>query len=496
MKELIVFVVVVPVLFFSYRVHGQSEMDSSLSLLTSISGHMSPKSIVHSGNGQFFSQNMMYRHTVTVHDRTHKLVATIEDAITPSDYQLSGNEKLRGAPVECAFSHNGKYAWVSNYTMSGKGFNNPGCDACHGSKYDSSFVYKIDLDNYKIINAIAVGSVPKFIATAPNDSMLLVSNWSSGNVSLIDLVNEKEIKQIEVGTHPRGIAISPDSRTAYVAIMGSSKLVKINLKDYSKTVISDIGRGPRHLCIDPEGRYLYVSINGEGKIGKYDLISGSIEKIRTGRMPRSMALSEDGNFLYVVNYGDHKLTKVSTNDFTIRDQIKTGSKPIGVTIDNEMGRVWVSCYSGKINVFQDSILALHKSFLDRTLLALGNPADFIPEVRFNSDTMLLAKETPGPKKEEISAKLQPTIEAESKPANPNSSAYHIVAGSFSQLDNAKRAKLNWINQGFEAQVIKSEKGFHLISIACDHDKSVLIERLDQYKKGNDVGFWIYKGFVN
>ena len=463
-------------------------MDSSLSLLTSISGNMSPKSVVHSGNGQFFSQNMMYRHTVTVHDREHNLIATISDAITPSDYELNGNHKLRGAPVECAFSHKGRYAWVSNYNMTGKGFTNPGCDGCNGEKYDSSFVYKIDLLNYQITNAIPVGSVPKFVAIAPNDSLLLVSNWSSGNVSLVDLISEKEIKQIRVGAHPRGIAISPDSKTAYVAIMGSSKIVEINLNDYSKTVLSDIGKGPRHLCIGPQGKYLYVSINGEGKIGKYDLTNKSLVKLKTGRMPRTMALSANGEYLYVVNYGDHKLTKIRTADFTIRDIIKTGSKPIGVTIDNELGRVWVSCYSGKINVFQDSILAQSKSLTDKTLLALGNPIDFIPEITTKADTQSIETKVDEPI-------LKPTVlVAESvKPLSNSSNAiqYHIIAGSFSNIDNAKREKSRWNKKDYEASIIHSEKGHNLISIASGYNKNELKVKLASYKRKSDVSFWIY-----
>ncbi len=467
---------------------GAVRMDSSLSLLTSISGNMSPKSVVHSGNGQFFSQNMMYRHTVTVHDREHNLIATISDAITPSDYELDGNHKLRGAPVECAFSHEGRYAWVSNYNMTGKGFTNPGCDGCNGKKYDSSFVYKIDLLNYQITNAIPVGAVPKFIAIAPNDSLLLVSNWSSGNVSLVDLISEKEIKQIRVGAHPRGIAISPDSKKAYVAIMGSSKIVEINLNDYSKTVLSDIGKGPRHLCLGPNGKYLYVSINGEGKIGKYDLTNKSLIKLKTGRMPRTMALSKNGEYLYVVNYGDHKLTKIRTADFTIRDNIKTGSKPIGVTIDNELGRVWVSCYSGKINVFQDSILAQSKSLMDKTLLALGNPIDFIPEITTAADT--LSSET----KADENVPGSTAVAADSVTPSSNSSnaiQYHIIAGSFSNIDNAKREKNRWDKKEYEVSIIQSEKGHNLISIASGYNKNELKLKLANYKSESDVSFWIY-----
>jgi len=488
MKHVFLIVITIQTIQLLGQSAGTIRIDSSLSLLTSISGNMSPKSVVHSGNGQFFSQNMMYRHTVTVHDREHNLIATISDAITPSDYELAGNHKLKGAPVECAFSHKGRYAWVSNYNMTGKGFTNPGCDGCNGENYDSSFVYKIDLLNYQITNAITVGAVPKFIAITPNDSLLLVSNWSSGNVSLVDLISEKEIEQIHVGAHPRGIAISPDSKTAYVAVMGSSKIVTINLLDYSKTILSDIGKGPRHLCLGPNGKFLYVSINGEGKIGKYDLTNKSLVKLKTGRMPRTMALSENGEYLYVVNYGDHKLTKIRTADFTIRDNIKTGSKPIGVTIDNELGRVWVSCYSGKINVFQDSILVQSRSLMDKALLALGNPIDFIPEIARTSDTVSSGIEVDEPL---LGSTVLATDSVTPSSNISNVIQFHIIAGSFSNIDNAHREKNRWDKKGYEVSIIQSNKGHNLISIASGYDKTELKVKLANYKSESDVSFWIY-----
>ena len=82
-----------------------------------ITGSISPKSIVHSGDGLFFAQNMMYRHTITVYDRDMELVATIPDTVDLSGFGHSGEYK--GAPVEAAFSSDGSTAYVSNYQMYG-----------------------------------------------------------------------------------------------------------------------------------------------------------------------------------------------------------------------------------------------------------------------------------------------------------------------------------------------------------------------------------------
>ena len=56
----------------------------------------------------------------------------------------------------------------------------------------------------------------------------------------------------------------------------------------------------------------------------------------------------------MVNYGSDKLTKVTTSDMKVVDNIKTNDKPIGITYDNETNNIWVACYDGSIMVFHDS----------------------------------------------------------------------------------------------------------------------------------------------
>ena len=84
-------------------------VSKTLVLQKTIYGQISPKSIVHSGDGLFFAQNMMYNHTVTVYDRNYKLLKTIKDEVNLADYGFDDyNNTYKGAPVEVAFSHGGQ----------------------------------------------------------------------------------------------------------------------------------------------------------------------------------------------------------------------------------------------------------------------------------------------------------------------------------------------------------------------------------------------------
>jgi YVTN family beta-propeller protein len=330
--------------------------DNQMKLKKTIAGKISPKSVVHSGNGLFFAQNMMYSHTITVYDREHNLVKTIPDAVDLSKYGYSKFKgKYQGAPVEASFSHDGKYAWVSNYQMYGAGFNNPGSDECSpAQKTDKSFLYRINTENLNIEQAIQVGSVPKFVATSPDNRLILVSNWCSWDLSVVDTDVNKEIKRIPLGRYPRGIVVDSDSEKAYVAIMGSSDIAKVDLNNFSVKWLANIGHSPRHLNIDPKDKYLYSTLNGEGTIAKIDLASGKvIKKAITGSAPRSMVISDDGEKLYVVNYNSNTVSKVRTKDMKVLQTVNVNSSPIGITYDPNTREVWVACYSGSIMVFQD-----------------------------------------------------------------------------------------------------------------------------------------------
>lgn len=327
-----------------------------MTLLKTIRGNISPKSIVHSGAGLFFAQNMMYRHTITVYDRNFQLVKTISDRIQLADYGHKGySGSYQGSPVEAAFSHQGKYAWVSNYEMFGKGFNRPGDDVCNpGGKYDPSFVYRIDTGSLQIDRTIKVGAVPKYVAVSPDDRYVLVTNWCSWDVSIIDTQKNQEVQRINLGAYPRGIAIDSKSQKAYIAVMGSMDVAVLNLQNLSLNWLKGMGNSPRHVNISPDDKYLYVSFNGEGRVGKIDLKTGKvIKKISTGREPRSMAISGNGEFLYVVNYDSQSFSKVQTTDMEVVETINVEANPIGITYDSETNQVWVACYSGSIWVFQD-----------------------------------------------------------------------------------------------------------------------------------------------
>lgn len=334
---------------------GLTAADRVLTPTTAIHGDIAPKSVVASGNGQFIAQNMMYRHTITVYDRTHELIRTIPDAVVPSEFGIEGYEgEYLGSPVEAAFTSDGAHAYVSNYKMYGGDLNVSADDDCNQGGWPDSFVYRLDMEALEIDQMIKVGPVPKFLAVTPDDHRVVVSNWCGFDVSIIDVEKGREVERVPVGRHPRGIVISPGSNTAYVAVMGSTDIAVIDLDTFAVWYLEDVGQSPRHLVLSPGGQYLYASLNGEGRLVKIDLTTGeTVGSVVTGDAPRSMAISDDGSALYVVNYNSSTMSKVRTEDMTELVELATDANPIGITYDSATREIWVSNYSGTIQIFTD-----------------------------------------------------------------------------------------------------------------------------------------------
>ncbi len=478
-------------------------MRAQLVLQKTIAGGITPKSVVHNHNGLFFAQNMIYMHNITVYDENYELVKKINDRVNLQQYGYEGGS-VKGGPVEVAFSHNGRYAWVSNYTMEGEGYTNPGCDNCSGTSFDKGFLYKINTTNFKIEQLVEVGSVPKFVACTPDNRYVLVSNWTSGDISIVDAETGDFVKSIYAGRHPRGIVVDPFSNFAYVTIMGSDKILKLNLHNWEKSWIEKVGKAPRHLCIDPDNKYLYCSINNLGKLVKIDLQTETIvASAYTGSAPRSMEITPDGNFLFVVNYHSNSVSKVATKTMKELTEVDTKVRPIGITLNWPKQEVWVACYSGYIQIFKDTseqIIAPPKDV--ELLAALSQNSDQImamlpqtePETDSKEPEKTIESSEPDVLVPEKTTETDPKVETKSIETEVLEDNYlpdvYIVVGSFSNTSNASRFKTKLINQGYEAVEMPSQKaGFTYTAIKV---KSNPTGELTQIKNAVISSAWIYR----
>ncbi len=330
--------------------------ETTMSLASTIYGKISPKSVRASGTGIVSAHNMMYSHSVTIYDAgTMKLLKTVPDSVVLSDFGVTGKSGVyKGAPVEGAYSPDGKYLYVTNYAMYGKGFNREGTDKCNpGNGYDRSYLYRINLESYTVDAIYPVGTVPKVVQATPDNKYILVTNWCSYDLYVISVATKKTVKVIKIGAYPRGMAVTRDSSAVYVAQMGGSVIHKINLTDFTDKQIP-IGSNPRALVLSPDEKILYATLNASGKVVALDLDRGKVVKsVVTGKATRSLDISTDGSALFVVNFFSNSISKVRTADFKVMQTIKSCNEPIGVTFEPIYQRTWIACYGGSIKVYEN-----------------------------------------------------------------------------------------------------------------------------------------------
>ena len=333
-----------------------------LKQLEVIKGDIRPKSVVANDHGKVIANNMMYQHSMTVYDATsHQLLQTIKDTVDLGEHGHEGGGEVQGAPVEAAFTKDGKTAYVTNYQMYGKGFTPHGDDLCEkGEITDSGYIYEVDMESGDITNAIKAGAVPKYTALSPDEKTMLVSNWCDFDLSVIDVESGKETGRIPLGRWARGIDFAPDG-TAYATAMGTPNVYKIDVAAKKASVFATPGQRIRHVLTSPDGKYVYTVASGAYKqwatsrVSKIDAATGKVvADVHTGKEPRSMDISGDGTALYVVNYYENTMSKIDTETMTEVQKVPAGHHPIGITYDDATHKVWMANYIGSIQVFDDT----------------------------------------------------------------------------------------------------------------------------------------------
>ena len=92
----------------------------------------------------------------------------------------------------------------------------------------SNSVSVIDLETYKVIKEISVGSKPAGVAVSKDGKKIFISNPESKEISFIDGNTLENIKNISLGKGPLGIALTKDDKFLLVADWYENKVRVIN----------------------------------------------------------------------------------------------------------------------------------------------------------------------------------------------------------------------------------------------------------------------------
>ncbi len=242
--------------------------------------------------------------------------------------------------------------------------------------YDNS-VFKIDIENKKIIDVISVGSFPTCIRYFKHH--LYITNSDSNSISIIDEESFSLVENIPVGEKPTDIEIDENEMKIYVAnsngysiniidLMGKENRI-IKLKDNPvKTIIEDgtmyilfsvnnstIGNSnisvmdlqnyEKHEIFNLQGIFnSMLKINGgelvfltnidNGCLYRIDIKKGNLlSKTYLTGMPNKLEWDGD-NVIYISNISTNTLSIFDIHENRITNNIKIGREPNGILILN------------------------------------------------------------------------------------------------------------------------------------------------------------------
>ena len=218
---------------------------------TIVSADISPKSVVSTGTGYVFAQNMMYKHTMTVYDaKTLKLVETIPDEIDAGrvPHQRTRADRpgvARRGRVHARRALHVRLAVLDVRRRLHRGPRHLLARRRHGQELRLPRPARhLEMDK-----VIPVGAVPKYLAVTPDQKYLLVTNWCSYSLSVIDIHKSKAGQERAARTvparHRRLAGLQDGVRRRH----GQPRHRRGRPHRLLGVVDQRGRRGPRHLCM-------------------------------------------------------------------------------------------------------------------------------------------------------------------------------------------------------------------------------------------------------
>ena len=211
-----------------------------------------------------------------------------------------------------------------------------------------------------------------------------------------------EGKQITVAPHPFGLTMSSDGKTIVTANSGTGPFSISIIRDYnsSNPVVKQIPDGVKPdkglleavfmgLAILPDNKKIFVAGGQQNKVYIFDLDSGKKlgevdcnktfdETDYNDGYIGDMILTKDGSTLYAVDQIGFRLIVIDTKTNKVKNNVKTGRYPFGVTLSPDEKKVYVA----NVGMFEYSyIKTLDKQRLKETALRY-------PATAYNSKEMV------------------------------------------------------------------------------------------------------------
>jgi len=193
---------------------------------------------------------------------------------------------------------------------------------------------------------VAAGAAPAGITISHDGQFAYVSNYGDNTISTLRIANDGTLSVFgsptTVGVNPYASAISNDGQFLFVSNSGSDTLSTIHIGANGRLdVIGQpvpAGRNPGAIAFTPDGRFMFVTSAGDGKILTYSVLNGSLsmlgQPLQVGINPVSIVVSADGKSAYVSDSDGFAIVSliISDGNLHIANSINLEQGPYSMAI--------------------------------------------------------------------------------------------------------------------------------------------------------------------
>jgi DNA-binding beta-propeller fold protein YncE len=340
----------------------------------------SPKSVeIFETAGKFYVNSLEGCETIVYDLHTLKKLKVIKHTFSPSKSYLFTNELpfgytysdrtsnpniFSGKPVECTFTHNKKYLWVTYYRRS-----------YDTNAQEPSAVAIIDTETDTIVRVMPCGPLPKMIAASHNNKYVAITHWGDNTVSLVDISSDKVsdwkfVKQVVIdykmtlsyndsipvnrdencGHCLRGTTFTPDDKYLFVGKMGGGGGIAIIDMDKMKYVrtVEGMRTNLRHLVVTDST--IYASANSWGIVQKTSLAKflqfvkedtskkqkyTQWDECAIGVGARTISVTKDEKYIFAAVNNSAKVAVIRSEDMKKICEVDADSFPVGLSLTDE-----------------------------------------------------------------------------------------------------------------------------------------------------------------
>lgn len=277
-------------------------------------------------------------------------------------------------PHEVATSHDGRWAFVSNYGVRGRPGNSitvidiaklavartitlrddqrphgmkflPGDTLVAVTSETSKSIILLDVRSGAVVKRLPTnGRAPHMIGLSANGDRLVTGNIADNTISVLSPMTNDEPKVISVARQPEGITITPDGAFAWV---GSNRDSIVLIVDTRTGIAGDTLRGfglPYRLAVSPDGRTAVVTDPMKATIRVFDAGTGherflidvprdslvATAEVPGSPSPEGLTISSDSRWAFVTLQGRNRMATIDLERGSIVGYAPTGAWSDGI----------------------------------------------------------------------------------------------------------------------------------------------------------------------